>query len=1273
MARTDVAPAAPPKPARQAPRRTIGRRFTLGLLALLVVALALPLLVEYRISLDALKPAIARQVREVSGLAARIEGPLYLVTGRHAGVEVHGLVVTGEHDQKPVDILQLGLLRGVVELWPLFAHEVRLRGARATDLTLHLGPSALTVLANAERLERLRAASAPKTEWKWVDVRRLDVRRARLVFGTDELRRAAGIVVEDMTLRAAAGAPLTIEAQGSFVKETMRLQLQTASLDQLRGGMRSIPADLSITLADASLKSSGAFDVDAQQGSYRVAAQGHGRFLGRVFPGFQAALGEVKEISVEGVLRTERDAVQFESVTLAAGRTRGRGDFSYREVDGRAQMRSQLTYEELDLRPWLPMFAPGAKGAVSKRDLLEKIRALQNAADIDIGWTVGRLIWPEREAQNLHASLQLDRRSALLSGSAHILAGAVSLEARLASSGGEEALRVDAQAGPLALEALHPKIVEAGFSGLVESAKLSAQGQGKSLAALVRSLEGELDLQHVDASWRPVPDAAATRIKIDRATLAATRDALKGSFSAAIDDARIALKLSSARGVLESTERAVQSAFELNVTRSSRRGLRFAAEGTLGLDPQHWVLDVKRAALGATRGSLAAKGAWKADAPLSLRASFERFDVAALDFLMFESVQHRRRPAVWQERVVLPSGLRLPAADFDLSTKRLEGLPARLTDLSLKGSTRDARLEATRFALRSAGGALRGELNADLRGTVPELRASVAGSDFDLRPGLQWLDVKIDRAFAKGLDAKIALRGARLKEIVAQSVIEVSAQELSAAIPGPIDAHRPLEFSGRLDARSEKGRLFVTAKGALGSDALSFTSRGPELALLIAQADRVPLDIALGVADSSLTLQGSVGRGPRADVRLRLAAKRTDRLLALAGVQTAARAALTASAQLKLSPPARYAFESLDLQLGESVLTGRATVDRSAKRPRIDAMLAGPRLRLRDLGIDAAAATRELEASAKRAGATGGKGAWIAPLRRFDGTLGLTVEQLLAAGEPVGRLKVGARLESGRLRIAPFVIRDGDSVFRAQGEVNADAAEPAYAVQAELKQYNLTPLLRSVDPKAVGSASLDGRVVLRSEGLGEAIIGNLDGTIDVASYAKDVGSGAIALMGASIFELTLDRLDRARDKKVNCSVGVFDVKEGRAKSRALFIDTTRLRILGNLDVNLSTGALDGGLRPYSKNPRLFNVSTPVDISGTLDHPKVSIANSALPELVIRYASPYTMLLGMLTQTENAKPDGSDDCRAAYAEAKNARPELKNATRHPFKFLPWFGQ
>jgi hypothetical protein len=134
-------------------------------------------------------------------------------------------------------------------------------------------------------------------------------------------------------------------------------------------------------------------------------------------------------------------------------------------------------------------------------------------------------------------------------------------------------------------------------------------------------------------------------------------------------------------------------------------------------------------------------------------------------------------------------------------------------------------------------------------------------------------------------------------------------------------------------------------------------------------------------------------------------------------------------------------------------------------------------------------------------------------------------------------------------------------------------------------------------------------------------------------------------------------------------VGVFDIDKGIMKSRALFLDTTRLRIMGNLDVDLAARSLDGGLRPYPKNPRLFSVTTPVNISGTFDAPKVSPSTSALPELIIRYSNPYTIFLGSLMDTESAKADGSDDCRAAYARSEAARPELGDELRKLFRLRP----
>jgi len=807
-------------------------------------------------------------------------------------------------------------------------------------------------------------------------------------------------------------------------------------------------------------------------------------------------------------------------------------------------------------------------------------------------------------------------------------------------------------------------VEEAGVSGVAREAKLALRGAGTTTTLLKRSLEGELDLSAVDARWRRDREGPATEIKIERAQLEATREALRGSVRAMLDDATIVLKLESKRAALEAEPRRVESAFDLSMRRAQHRGMQLAARGELRLDAERWSVEVRDARLGESRGRASAKGAWDAAVPLALSASLAHFDPAALEFFQFESVRRHAKPPPWEETPVLPGGLALPAADFELRATRFETAALRFDNLRLAGRSRDGRLERTAFELKAKGGVLKGELSADLRGTLPQLQASIAGIDFDFGPLAKRFDVPLERVRAKRLHASLALRGARLKEAVAQSTVQVSADGLQVAGVLPFGTRRRLVFDGKLDAGSDRGSLLVSADGRLNGKALRATSRGPQLATLIAQSARVPVDIDLSVAGSTLAANGTLAKGPAADVRIRVSADRIDELLALGGVQTALRGALTAGAQLKLSPPARYAFEAIEIKLGESMLGGRVVADWSGRRPAIEATLTGPVLRLRDLGVDASDVQ---VAQAAKAGARGSATpAWIDPMRSVDAAVDLKVDRLSAAGDELGSLQLAARLKDGRLQVTPWTVTEGDSTLRGEAEIDVTGATPSYLLRAELRKYDVTPLLRSFDPRSKGTATFDARAALRSRGTGAAVTANLRGALDLASYTVGVGSGAIQLMGINLFGLVLSTLDESSASKINCVVGVFDIDKGIMKSRALFLDTTRLRIMGNLDVDLAARRLDGGLRPRSKQPRLFNVATPVDIGGTFDAPKVTPATTALPELIIRYSNPYTIFLGSLMETESANPDGSDDCRAAYARSEAARPELGDELRRIFR-------
>lgn len=1262
-------------PAVRTPKRRLWLRMALVLAAPLIAALLALALIEFRIPADFAHQRIEQAAREATGLHVRFEGRSFLLTGPRPAIEISGLVVEAGTQAAKLEILRLGVGRAEFDLRALFAREIRVRRVMATDLWLRLDAPALEALATAGRAAEKPAARQPSESasgsWRFASLGTLQVERARWTFAVATLGQTVDVEVKALTLHSAGGEALAIDASGEFAGEPMKVAFRTAPLDALLAGAKTIPIDLRVALEDASFSAKGTLEPQAPRGDYAVEASARASFFERFLPGFRAALEEMREASAAGRVRIAPGEASFDSVSFAAGRTRAWGEIHRRVAGDRATVRGRIEFEALDLAPWLPVLRGKGAKAPKQSDPLDSLRALQQATDVDLEAKAATVMWPEPAASDVRLALRVDKGAAALDANARLRAGTLRAKARLETAQREARLSLDAQAGPVALEGLHPAIGRAGVSGVVRSARLSANGRGSKLAALLLSLEGELDISRVEAAWRPAKDREPLRVAMDSARLSATRDALRGSLAATIADARIALNLSGKRAEILEEQREVRGAFDFSVRRARVPGTQLAARGALALDGKSWSAELMDARLGASRGTVALKGAWRGAAPLQLRAALERLDLKALEFFDFGD---RVRSAItvpagrWQDIHLLPAETPLPDADFDLRAKRLDAAPLRFDDTRITGRSREGRLTEARVETRTKGGTLAGELNADLRGKVPQLQASVTARNFDAASLLALADVKASRAIAGTLDAKLDLRGASLGQAVPLSTLQATAQDLDVALPGLMDARRTLRLSGRAELGSAQGRLSASGSGTLDGHSFTAGTSGGDVAALLAGQGSLPVEVAFKSAGNQIDLRGTLAKGPRADLQLRVEAKRADELLALAGVRTDARGALVAQAQLKLAPLARYEFDKLELRLGESVLAGRILADWSGKRPKIEATLAGPRLRLHDLGIGGREA-KPTGAPAKPAAQKDSGADWIEALRGYDATLALKVEQLYAEGELIGGLQASAQLTGGRLRVAPFEIRQAASVLRGAGEIDATPAAPEFSARAELQRYNLTPLLHAFRPHAPGTATLDARASLRGRGLGGEAIASLQGAFDVAGYGHDVGSGGVGHLGINLFRLALSSLDRDASSRINCAVGVFDIDKGVMKSRALFLDTTRLRIMGNLDVELASGALSGALRPHPKNPSLFSVNTPLTVGGTVDAPQVALATGALPGLLIRYSNPYTIFLGSLMDVRSSKPDGSDDCRAAYAKADAARPELGEQGRSLFRLLP----
>jgi hypothetical protein len=444
MASPDAARAADRAPGTPPPRRRRWWRVALLLAALPVAAVLAVALIEFRIPLDEFARArIERSAREASGLAVRLEGRLFLVTGLRPGFEITGLVVeTGTQGAK-LELLRLGVARAEIEVGALLDREVRVRRVLATDVTLRLDAAAHEALHHrgSPRAPNARPAA------RFTSLRNVQVERARLTLGVPALERSVQIDVDALTLHAPAGEPLTVEANGTFAGEAMKVALRTSTLDQLRSAATTIPLDLSVTLQDVSFTAKGTLEREAKRGDYAVAAAARGSFLERVLPGYRGAAGEPGDASIEGRVRNAPGATSVELATLAVGRTRGRGELDWKEDGGRAAARGRLDFEALDLTPWIAVIREQQAKAPGEGDALDTIRKVQQSADFDLELKSATLMWPERTANDVRLALRAGKDAATIDASARLDTGPLRVQARLETTLPEARLRLGAQAG----------------------------------------------------------------------------------------------------------------------------------------------------------------------------------------------------------------------------------------------------------------------------------------------------------------------------------------------------------------------------------------------------------------------------------------------------------------------------------------------------------------------------------------------------------------------------------------------------------------------------------------------------------------------------------------------------------------------------------------------------------------------------------------------------------------------------------------------------------
>ena len=216
----------------------------LGVIAALALGLAATLLiVERSIRLDGLRGRVAAALSRALGGDARVDGPLYLITGVRPGIEADDLRLEGAAGAARWSA-RARVARLRLDLWALLAREIQVSAVDLEDVQLCVAPG--------ERGGAQRSARGG-TGWRFAGIERLRAQRVSIVAGASCSGEPLASVA---TLEASllADRPLRLTASGSVKAAPWRAELRGPSLATLAAAAGPTPLELSAQLAGAKLE-----------------------------------------------------------------------------------------------------------------------------------------------------------------------------------------------------------------------------------------------------------------------------------------------------------------------------------------------------------------------------------------------------------------------------------------------------------------------------------------------------------------------------------------------------------------------------------------------------------------------------------------------------------------------------------------------------------------------------------------------------------------------------------------------------------------------------------------------------------------------------------------------------------------------------------------------------------------------------------------------------------------------------------------------------------
>ncbi len=666
-----------------------------------------------------------------------------------------------------------------------------------------------------------------------------------------------------------------------------------------------------------------------------------------------------------------------------------------------------------------------------------------------------------------------------------------------------------------------------------------------------------------------------------------------------------------------------------------------------------WMLEIVHGELGES-GVTGRIGVQEKGESLAMSAhlSFDRLDLSEA----VEVIPEDAFSGIDFDTEVFPTNLHLNDLDATIEIEQLVLLNGDVGSLKFEAIARDGWIKSSKLEGLMGDAVLSGTSSFDFRSAQPEAILALDSAKVEFGRLLDQVGVGMGLNLKAGtLEIDIHARGSTTRQILLDSDLAVSfADALWTNRRDTIMNAIAIRVADGTILKARQGDLSVTTEGDIDGIPFLLQLQSDAITATMTKAERFDLDLLVALAESRIQVKTEAGL-PFHKESLRgsvsVSGDRLDEWDDLFGIDLppAGPYSITAKAELGEN---RFSFTEVACLFGESDLSGSLQVDISEETPSIDFNISSNRFLLTDfsgtgwspqdgLPGDASLANQlvDLDRELIKLLSRGLLGSFNANGRIRAKSI-RTAEGFIAEGD------ARVALQNGRLKVSPANLRvpGGDIILHYEYQPKAHTFD--LDMKLATKAFDYGVIARQKDPASddIGTLDLDVHLRNRDSPKAQFSIANASGHMNFAVHPEEVDAEAFDYWGTNLLVTLLAGFDPKDKALINCISGDFPLVDGKLNADSLLIDTTRVRVTAEGNVDFNDHTLDLVLTPKPKRPQFFSIGTRVGVSGgfddyELDFGPLPVTRAALYFIGNTIAYPINLVI-----QKRLPEDGSDVCK-----------------------------